>query len=73
MVAIPRMEKKRKLRVRKVVEILTQLGLAAVIGGFADAVVDGTRMTVDLYGIGTGIALLLLAIWLTGYSDGDNL
>ncbi|MBI2060181.1 MAG: hypothetical protein HYT87_10460 [Nitrospirae bacterium] len=60
-------------RLGKVVEVLTQLGLAAVIGGFADAVVDGTRKTVDLYGIGTGIVLLVLAIWLTGYTNGDKL
>ncbi|MBI2058509.1 MAG: hypothetical protein HYT87_01930 [Nitrospirae bacterium] len=53
-------------------EIATQIGLAAVIGGVADAVVDGSRKAVDLYGVGIGVVLLVLALWLTSKIDGGS-
>lgn len=53
-------------------EMATHLGLAAVIGGVADAVVDGSRKLLDLYGVGIGIVLLVLALWLTSKIDGDR-
>ena len=50
-----------------------QLGLAAVIGGTADAVVDGTRLLIDVFGIAVGIIFLGVAVWLTGKGNGDTL
>ncbi|MBI2059544.1 MAG: hypothetical protein HYT87_07205 [Nitrospirae bacterium] len=60
-------------RIRELVEIFRQLGLAAVIGGTADAVVDGTRLLIDVFGIAVGIIFLGVAVWLTGKGNGDTL
>ncbi|MBI2060730.1 MAG: hypothetical protein HYT87_13255 [Nitrospirae bacterium] len=60
-------------RIEKIVEIATQLGMAAVIGGTADAVVDGTRKGLDLFGIIMGALSLAVAVWLTGRVNGDKL
>lgn len=58
--------------IEKGAEIATHLGLAAVIGGVADAVADGSRVALDLYSVGIGIVLLVLALWLTSRIDGDK-
>lgn len=60
-------------RIEKTVDVLTQLGVAAIIGGTADAFVDGTRKVVDVYGIIIGAVTIGAAIWLTGKVNGDTL
>ena len=51
---------------------LEQLGLAALIGAAADGVVAGTRIRWDVAGMVTGLAAILVSLWLTGLLGGHK-
>ncbi|MEK7767540.1 MAG: hypothetical protein AAB368_15020 [bacterium] len=53
-------------QIEKLSELLGQVGLAALVGGAGDLVINGERGGVDLFGIAVGFVLMAWSVYLTG-------
>ena len=58
----------------RTIENINTLGLAALTGGVADAILvkDQARISFDLAGVALGLALMVAAVWLTKKLNGGK-
>ena len=53
-------------RIEQSASIVRDIGLAALLGGAGDYIVNATRRETDLWGIAGGLVMLVLSVYVSG-------